>query len=430
MDCEVLIIGAGAAGLACADRLQQAGVSFKILEARNRVGGRAWSLLLKDPAVIEYGAEFIHGADRETLDIYQRTQTPFVDVCDRRLFKSGKSLVDLPDFWEDLDRVHALLTQDITHDRSLNDFIEAHKKVISPTLKKIYASYIEGFEAADLNLAGERGMAAIQNAEEPELNKQSQFRPLAGYATLMERYFKDIQIRKTQIAFNTVVKNISHERNSVSVEAIRSRTKRRHQYQARKLVLTVPIGVLKTSIQFSPAIPEMETALANLHMGHIQRMTFQFKDRFWEKLSDHPVGFLHAGPERYFPTWWTQMPLRSPYLVAWQGGPKAYEMSTWSEKKRVNTALTTLAFLTGRKKEFLIDHCVRSFSHNWSKDPYALGAYSYIGVQADRSLAKLKKAFAGNIYLAGEGIADNSGRGTVHGAFKSGREAAEKILSR
>jgi monoamine oxidase len=428
MDYEVLIIGAGAAGLACADRLQEAGVSFKILEARNRIGGRAWSTNLNDPAVIEYGAEFIHGADPTALDIYKRTQSPFIDVCDHRLFKSSGKLIDLPDFWEDLDRVHALLNKDIIHDRTMNEFLDAHQKKISPTLRKIYTSYIEGFEAANLNLAGERGMAAIQGVEEPELNKQSQFRPLSGYATLMARYFKAIGIRKAQISFNTVVKNISHDGRSVVVETIQSETKRRRRYQARKIVLTVPIGVLKTGIHFTPAIPELEAALANLHMGHIQRMTFQFKDRFWEKLSDQPVGFLHAGPERYFPTWWTQMPLRSPYLVTWQGGPKAYEMSKWSEKKRADTALKTLAFLTGRTKAFLTDNCIKYFTHNWSQDPYSLGAYSYIGVQTDHSLRNLKKSFAGNIYLAGEGTADSKGRGTVHGALKSGREAAEKIL--
>ncbi len=165
MKYDVLIIGAGAAGLACADRLQQAGIDFKILEARDRVGGRAWSHTLPDPAVIEYGAEFIHGADPAALDIYKRTQSPFIDVCDRRLFKNGKHLVDLPDFWKDLDRVHALLNKNIVQDRTMNQFLEAHRRQLTPTIRKLYASYIEGFEAADLDLAGEREMAANQNEE-------------------------------------------------------------------------------------------------------------------------------------------------------------------------------------------------------------------------------------------------------------------------
>jgi monoamine oxidase len=429
MDCDVLVLGAGIAGLACAEKLQDAGVSFKILEARSRLGGHAWSEVLPDTAVVEYGAEFIHGAHRESLDLCASTRSPFIDVCDRRLFKNKNRLVELPHFWEDLDRIHRLMNKNLAQDRSMSEFMKAHHRQMTPTQRKIYASYIEGFEAADLNLAGEKGLADVEQADEPELNKQSQFRPQSGYSSVISKYVKKIGLQKSHVVYHCEVQRLLHDDNGVSVIAALGKSRRQKTYRARQAVITLPIGVLQESVVFDPEIPELNEGLSQLHMGHIQRITFQFKDRFWEKLSDRPVGFLHAGPDRYFPTWWTQMPLRSPYLVAWQGGPKALEMSTWSKERRKDTALTTLAFLIGRKKSFLQEQCLDFFTHNWSQDPFALGAYSYIGVQRGRSLSKLQKVFHRKIVLAGEGVAQASGRGTVWGALKSGHEAAEKILA-
>jgi monoamine oxidase len=183
----------------------------------------------------------------------------------------------------------------------------------------------------------------------------------------------------------------------------------------------------KAGLQLFPEIQELTKGLGTLAMGHVQRLTLQFKTRFWEGLSEKPISFLHAGPEHFFPTWWTQVPVRSPFLIAWQGGPRAQFLSAQSKEYRLEEALKTLAKITGKRKTSLREQLLNSFSHDWTQDPFSLGAYSYTGVQSQNNLARLRKPFSKTILLAGEATAESTAQGTVHGAMESGLRAAKQL---
>ena len=122
------------------------------------------------------------------------------------------------------------------------------------------------------------------------------------------------------------------------------------------------------------------------------------------------------------------MPQRTNILNAWQGGPKAYEMSFWSEKKRIVVALRTLSRMTGRSLSYLQDHYLGHFTHNWSQDPFSLGAYSYQGILKGRENTLIRKPFEKRILIGGEGSSQGSDQGTVHGALLSGERCAKQIL--
>lgn len=422
----VLILGAGAAGLACARELQNAGVDFHILEAKSRIGGRAQSLI-KSNAVIEYGAEFIHGATPVILQLLAKYNSSFTDVCDNRLLAKKGKLYEAPKFWEDLEKITAELDPHRSQDRSIAEFINAKKSHFSSDLIQMFASYVEGYQAADLKMAGEKGLARSEAQDEPELNGQSLFRVDKGYRHFIELLFRDAGIRAAQISLNSAVEEIIWDKKQIQVRGKNIKSKRSFQKTADMIVITVPINVLKTSLKITPEIPALTKALAKIPMGHLQRITFEFSKPFWQDLADKPVAFIHTNTQQDFPTWWTQAPKRNPFLIAWQGGPRAYEMSAWSDEKKVASALKTLSGITHRSTSFLRQHLVQFYTHDWSQDPYTQGAYCYAGLET--SGAPLKNIFAKRILLAGEGTAAAAELGTIHGAMKSGIRAAHQIKS-
>ncbi|HRO68409.1 MAG TPA: FAD-dependent oxidoreductase, partial [Pseudobdellovibrionaceae bacterium] len=116
-----------------------------------------------------------------------------------------------------------------------------------------------------------------------------------------------------------------------------------------------------------------------------------------------------------------------PFLTAWQGGPKAEEMSSWSEEEKVEKALRTLAVLTRTPFAVLRKKYRAHFTHDWTADPFSRGAYSYMGL-SDRRSPNFQKPFRHNVYVAGEAVQKDSSRGTVHGALSSGAAVARSIL--
>ncbi len=424
---DVIVVGAGAAGIACAQKLSERKVKFKLLEARDRVGGRVHSLLEPDSTTpIELGAEFIHGVPKNILHWMHQLKMPFYDCADSHLFADQKKLAPLPNFFAKLEKMMSKLDQKSKKDHSVYEFIQKQKS-IDPQMKAIFTSFVEGFHAADLHLIGEKGLFETQEADDESLNGSQLFRPVLRYDSLFTELAARF-INSNDLQLQTVLREIDWQKGRVRLTCERGPTRIREVFEARQLVLTVPLGVLKSdSIVWSQKPKALEKCLELLQMGHVQRIVFRFKERFWEKLSNGPISFLHAGPEMYFPTWWTSQPLRSPHLVAWQGGPKALQMMNWSSDQRIGAALKTLAQLTQKSERFILSQVESFHFHNWSDDPFSLGAYSYIGVDGMAAAARFRKAFDETIYFAGEAAASGAARGTVHGAFASGANLGHRL---
>lgn len=422
---DVLILGAGAAGLACARDLYQKSPNsnMTILEARSQPGGRIRTLYSPHNVPMELGAEFMHGASPEILHLAEKFALPFYDVCDHHLFLKNGRLKKIPKFFEQLDKL--MPAKDSARDKTIELYL--HRKKLSATWRDLFRTFVEGFHGADLDIMGIRGLASAMETEESDLNGCEIFRFTGGYDLLIKGLTESLD--PTSFRFCTQVEAIDWSKGRVHVQCRSMKTGKKVSYEARKLVVTLPIGVLKdSSIQWDPLPEAMSLALSGLEMGHVQRLVFQFRERFWENISkSEPVTFLHGGPHFYFPTWWTCAPLRTPRLVAWQGGPKAFEMRDWNKEKIKYVALKTLAQLSGRSRPFLEKKLVGVYSHNWSQDPFSLGAYSYVREGGFEGARILSKPVERTLYFAGEGTCLGSSRGTVHGAIRSGKRVAAAI---
>jgi phytoene dehydrogenase-like protein len=163
-DADVIIVGAGAAGLAAAERLAAVGLRTLILEARDRIGGRIDTRFEAEwPAPSERGAEFIHGKPAETFDIV-RAAGLAVNEVEGEQWQSAGGRLEPADQWEQMESVLNRLEQLGSEDQSFADFVLSHAGDISPEMKTAARQYIEGFEAADQTLISAQSLRDAERA--------------------------------------------------------------------------------------------------------------------------------------------------------------------------------------------------------------------------------------------------------------------------
>lgn len=414
---DIIIVGAGISGLVCAQKLVSAGKKVLVLEAKSKPGGRILTHSTS-PYTIELGAEFIHGAPRSIIERLRDSNIPFYDVHEEHLYVGKKSRPI--DFWERLNAISKKATR-FKKDKSVVQFMDDLK--LSGDIKEIFKGFVEGFHAADPTKMSAKALDASNPEMDRDLEGCETFRITQGYQALVSSIYNDIQ-SKCEIHFNAVVDKISWQKNSVTISSSIG------EYSAACAVITLPIGVLKNpgSIQWSPYPENLIKSLEAFEMGHVVRMAFQFQSRFWESLSERRFSFMHTDAKTYFPTWWTSLPVRSPILIGWQGGPKAKELSKLSEDQRADFALNSLSKITRKSLRFLHSQLVARYHHDWSNDPYCQGAYSYVSVDGMKRSETLKHPIEDTLFFAGEACGPHSSQGTVHGAIFSGEYSARRIL--
>jgi monoamine oxidase len=433
MDADAIVIGAGAAGLAAARSLAGRSLRVIVLEARDRVGGRVWSGSPTRAAVpAELGAEFIHGRAEETLALLRDAGTAAIDT-------RGESWTccEDGDLQRDNDDVMSAAgifegARALASDESVDRFLLRFKgdKAMRETVEGARA-FVEGFEAADPAIASVRAIA-------DEWGSGVDFaiaRPLGGYRPMFERLRDVCATAGVETCLSTVVQRISWRHGVVAVDAKNCYGESR-TIRAQAAIVTLPVGVLRhsgdeTEVVFEPDLPAAKReALASIEMGHVVKVALWFRTAFWEQVRDgryrDAAFFRRVGQP--FAAYWTQLPVRSELTVAWAGGPKATALSGASQAELVGCALNGFGALLGEptlaRNEF-----EGGVMHDWSHDPFARGAYSYVAVGGGIARASLAAPVDDTLFFAGEATSNDGQGGTVNGALETGERAAREAAT-
>jgi monoamine oxidase len=427
---DILILGAGAAGLAAASELAAHNKSVLLLEARPRIGGRIDTL--HDPAwplPIERGAEFIHGKPKPTLDILHASGCLSYDITDTHHLFTNNKLKKQDDFFDAVEKVRAL-TQKPKQDLSYQDCIKKFGKSLSPQHKAWARSYIEGFDAADPSTISSHWLADVQKASE-EIEGDRLARIVAGYDQLPN--FLRTGIPPHKIELNTTVTHISYNPYGVTVHATRPASPPL-TFTAKQALITLPASILQTPegqpghITFDPPLPEKKReAINSLRTGPVVKVLLRAKEPFWEKL-DPDLNFFHdPNPLAPFPTWWTTLPIRTTILTGWAGGPAAARLAGRSTPDILSEAAAALSTLLKIPRRKIKQQVTAAHVCDWQSEPLSRGAYSYAAVNGAHAAADLARPLHGKLFFAGE--ATHSGlTGTVPAALASAHRAAREIL--
>lgn len=409
---EVIVLGAGAAGLAAADELARAGRSVLVLEARGRVGGRVWTRRMAGiEAPVELGAEFIHGRAPATHALLKRAGIGVVASVHEQRYAAGGGLRPVDAFAQAqraMRDLSALEEGDLAFDAFL-----ARQRRLPPLARTFARMMVEGFDAADPARASARSIAEEWRGD---AMGGSQPRPRGGYGPLLERLAGSILEGGARLRLGSAVREVRWRGHRVEVRGEGFR------FAARRAIVTLPLGVLQSgAVRFSPGLGK-RAALARLASGPVIKAALRFPSAFWEKRY-RDVAFFHS-PQAAFPTFWTLLPARAPVLIAWAGGPRAERLAGRSAEALAGDCLASLRRLFGRVDE-PDEVCVQ----DWSADPWARGAYSYVLVGGADARAKLAQPLGRTLFFAGEATHTEGEAGTVSGALQSGQRAARELIA-
>jgi len=459
---DVLILGAGAAGLSAALNLARAGLHVEILEARDRIGGRIFTQHdANTNHPIELGAEFVHGLPPEIWLPLQQNKIQTTEVAGD-LWCSISNKLEPCNFFSQADKILSAM-DDRSPDESFLDFVARRFPGHEHEEAKQWATgYVTGFNAADPAQVSVHWLIHNSRAEE-QIEGDRAFRIARGYQTLIDIFQKELNALRVPIHLNTIVSEI--QRNSRSVEiktdcvgaalqprpaeqsSATSRAKARQpgrgrpglhrSFTAPRALITLPLGVLQAapdSIRFDPELPtEKKAAMKKLAMGKVVRVTLCFRERFWQGI--HPAGesslenlsFLFSH-DKVFPTWWTQTPLHLPILTGWAPASSAESLSGMSKDQIIDKALASLSGLLYLENSHVQSQLNAAYFHDWDPDPFSLGAYSYAKAGGEGCQQTLSAPLDNTLFFAGEATDSAGHNGTVHGAIATGKRAAAEIL--
>lgn len=433
----MIVVGAGAAGLVAASDLAEAGLSVLVLEARERMGGRIFTVNgVGRQFPIELGAEFIHGRPPEIMGPLRHAKIPVTEVQGDNWCVQNRR-ISFCDFFSEVDDILQRMSDD-GPDESFANFLKRCCSDASADTRQHALNYVAGFNAADPAQVSVHWLVRQMRAEE-KIEGDRAFRARGGYRSFLELLQQQVAKSGLEVRHHTVVQRIVWRSGHVSIQAVCN--KQPIFVHSNRILITVPIGVLQArpgepgAIDFSPPLPQDKlNAIAGIEMGKVFRVVLHFHERFWDRI--HADGsrkrtlarmsFLFSQDE-WFPTWWTAMP-RLPIITGWAPWTSAEKLASDS-MPIVERALHTLGGLLGLSVSEIEGLLDIAYYHDWQADPYSRGAYSYIKVGSANAPEILSRPVKDTVFFAGEAADMTGNNGTVHGAIASTKRAVARIRS-
>jgi monoamine oxidase len=399
---QVLIVGGGAAGIAAARRLSEAGVSHLIVEARSRLGGRAWTV--DDGFPLDLGCGWLHSADINPWTKIAEAAGFTVDRTPPPWTRPSTS-IDLPleeqrDFRKAFNAFYEQL------DRARNEPDRPASSLLAPdgrwnTLINAVSTYING---AELDRVSLRDFAVY---EDTEVN----WRVVEGYGALIAAAGSN-----AKAVLDCPVTEIDHSGSMIEVRTARG------TLSANAVIVTLPSpAIAEERVRFTPRLPDKIEAAAGLPLGLANKL-FLSLDHAEEFEQDSRL-FGHA--TEVATAAYHVRPFGRPIIEAYFGGQLADDLEGEGGRAFVDFAVHELTRLLGSGFASRIRPVRLS---QWRQDEYARGSYSYAipGHHGDR--AWLAEPVDGRLFFAGEACS-LSRFSTAHGAHDTGRDAAEQALA-
>ena len=421
---DLLVIGAGAAGLLAALEVALTGKSVAVIEARDHVGGRIDRM---QPAgfsqPVETGAEFIHGDAAITFSLLKKAGIRCYSLEGEMWRHHKGEWEEQKDFIEDFPALKKKLEQ-VEEDISVNEFLLQHlHEPKYGDLRFTLKNYVEGYNAADTDRAS---TLALRN---DLLNSSGdQYRIEGGYIAVLDYLKNECSKHDVAFFFNKPVQEIHWQQAQVTAKTAGT------DFKGLRMLVTVPLGVLQQQqIRFEPALPEYFAAVQQLGYGPVIKIMLEFEKAFWKEEaytggnSFTKLQFIFS--DEAVPTWWTAYPKQTPLLTGWLGGPHAEQHVAKTEKEIQQLSLHSLANIFSVSAAQLQAWLQGSLVVNWKNVNYSAGAYSYDVVNGHRAKNLLSRPVNQTLYFAGEALHHGAETGTVEAAFQSGRETAHRIIS-
>ena len=408
---DVVIVGAGIAGITAARELAKAGVSFTVVEARNRIGGRAYTESQTFGVPFDHGCAWLHSADKNPLTPLIKGvgfETLDEGASDTWFYSDGEELDD--DGYESAYRAIELLDQNV-NSYFVKKLGDKDVRAISPPKDKwgdlahlIWGEYEAGVGTDKLS------------AED----YQSQYGTGVEWMVpqgMAAGIFK--ALGPVPVQLNTTVTRIAWGGPSVIVETSKG------NLSASVVIITVPTDIIADgTIAFDPVLPDWKMdAYQACPMGVLDKITMQFDsdfNEFFDEASTTSVYIEHKG------VWWDHLlrPFDLPLDVSFTGGQQSRDLSREADPQAaaIDLALSVLSYSFGPEIKSMF---IKGHFTNWSADPFARGAYAYSRVGENRMRRKIATPVDGFLFFAGEACVPEWAT-QAPAAYISGRTAAEQ----
>jgi monoamine oxidase len=423
---STLVIGAGLAGLAAAERLIAAGAAVTLIEARTRLGGRVLTEAHPSGVAVELGPEWI-GHDGAVPDLLARSGTRLVEARGRQLQRvegGWRELSDLPDLKGELVRRASGLPG---ADRSLLTALdECCGGAELAESREHLLRYVQGFHAADPAWLSVRWLAEVEANQPADV---SDLRVPAGVGGAVEELSSRIGGR-CDLHLGRVAREVRWQPGAVEIETADGAT-----FRAASAVISIPLPLLDpvsdeiAALRFTPRLDEKLDAARLLEMGQVVKLGLGFREPFWREIGPlDQMLFLHDY-DQPIPTWWTPAEPSLPMLTGWAGGPYATRLAGLAEQEVLDLAVGSLAHALGQSRRDIGARLQYHYYHDWHSDPFARGGYTYVKVGGVHAHRRLAEPVAGTLYFAGEATCGEGLNATMEGAVRSGRRAADELLA-
>lgn len=403
-DIETVIVGGGAAGIAAGRRLKNAGVKCLIVEARPRLGGRAWTITDPSGFPIDLGCGWLHSADRNPWVAVAEEQRKTIDKTPppwrRPSLPIGFPGGSQKDFLKSQEEFFARIS-----DRAQTNPDIAAAELLTPggrwnELINAIATYISGAELDRLSIRD------FTNFEDTGIN----WRIVEGYGATIAACGDSLPVK-----LNCPVQRIDHSGKRLRIETPDG------TIEAEKVIITLPTTVLAGSDDFfTPSLPDKTTAAQNLPLGLDDKLFLSLENaEEFEKDSR-----LFGATDRTATATYHLRPFGRPQIEAYFGGRCAADLEASGEDAFFDFAVAQLVDLLGSK---FAQRVKPIRIHRWSADPFARGSYSY----AIPGMADCREVLAapvdGRLFFAGEACSRGD-FSTAHGGWETGVTAAEQVL--